>query len=279
MRNYGLAGRVVVVTGGASGIGLASAAMLIEDGASVAILDVNREQVEHATQHLNAKAAGQARAAGYVIDVRNVEDVYRAAETVERDMGRLWGVVAAAGISGSCRSEDLSLQELTDVFAVNVHGVLTTCQAFGRQMLANAAGSIVLVGSVASLGGQPGRLPYNASKHAVAGIVRTLAIEWGRRGVRVNGVAPGPVDTPLLRRGVPVSFFDNVYNDRTPLGRLARPEEVASAILMLLSDASSFVHGVMLPVDGGLMAGPFTHRQGEDMGSNRLLDAGVYREA
>lgn len=95
-------------------------------------------------------------------------------------------------------------------------------------MLANASGSIVLLGSVDSLGGQPARTHYTASKHAVAGIVKNLAIEWGRHGVRVNGVAPNLVDTPMVRRGVPPRFIVDVVADRTPLGRIARPDEVAS---------------------------------------------------
>jgi NAD(P)-dependent dehydrogenase (short-subunit alcohol dehydrogenase family) len=145
-------------------------------------------------------------------------------------------------------------------------------------MLTRHIGSIVLIGSVNSLGGQPGRMHYTASKHAVLGMVKNLAIEWGRRGVRVNGIAPGPVDTPLIRRNVPPTFFASVFEDRIPLGRLARGEEIASASLMLLSDAASFVNGAMLVVDGGMTAGPFTRRQGADFGSRRLLEAGLYEE-
>ena len=151
-------------------------------------------------------------------------------------------------------------------------------QAFVPGMIERRSGSIVLIGSLNSLGGQPSRIAYTASKHAVLGMVRNLAIDWGRFGVRVNGIAPGPVDTPLLRRNVPPAFFLRVFEDRIPLGRLARADEVASATLMLLSDACSFVNGAMLPVDGGMTAGPYTRRQGADMGSNRLLEAGLYTE-
>jgi NAD(P)-dependent dehydrogenase (short-subunit alcohol dehydrogenase family) len=119
---------------------------------------------------------------------------------------------------------------------------------------------------------------YTASKHAVIGMVKNLAIEWGHRGIRVNGIAPGPVDTPLLRRSVPPSFIASVIEDRIPLGRLARADEIANATLMLLGDAGSYVNGATLAVDGGMSVGSFTRRQGQDLGSRRLLDAGVYHE-
>lgn len=278
MVTYGLSGRVVVVTGGASGIGLSTVQALVRDGASVAILDLQRDKVDETVALSRDIAPDGVRILGLTVDVQIKEDLARAASRIETELGPVSGLIASAGISGSCRSEDLPVDELNRIMSVNVTGTLLTCQAFVRGMFDRKCGSIVVVGSVASLGGQPGRLAYNASKHAVAGVVKTLAVEWGARGVRINAVAPGPVDTPLVQRGVPPSYFRNVYCDRTPLGRLARPDEIASVTLMLLSDASSFVHGVVVPVDGGLMAGPFTRNQGADMGSISLLEAGIYTE-
>jgi NAD(P)-dependent dehydrogenase (short-subunit alcohol dehydrogenase family) len=276
MLSYGLSGRVVAVTGGASGIGLASVLALARDGAHVAVLDMQADTVASAVAHAREAGRGAAKVIGAIVDVRDTATLAAAALRVNSELGPAWGIIASAGIAGAGKAEDLALEEWNNIFAVNVGGVLSTCQAFVHGMITRRSGSIVLIGSVDGLGGQPGRTHYTASKHAVTGMVKNLAIEWGRHGVRVNGVAPGPVDTPMVQRALPPAFIHDVVDDRTPLGRLARPEEVASASLMLLSDAASFVHGVMLPVDGGLMCGPFTRRQGADMGSKRLLDAGVY---
>jgi NAD(P)-dependent dehydrogenase (short-subunit alcohol dehydrogenase family) len=278
MLNYGLSGQVVVVSGATSGIGLASAVSLARDGAHVAILGTNQERMTDAVAKVRSAGDGKSKVVGVLVDVRDPATLTNAAAVVSAELGPASGLVACAGIAGAVKAEDMTLEELNNVLAVNVGGVLSTCQAFVHGMIERRSGSIVLVGSVNSLGGQPGRMHYTASKHAVLGMVKNLAIEWGRFGVRVNGIAPGPVDTPLLRRNLPPSFVSSVFEDRIPLGRLARADEIAGASLMLLSDAASFVNGAMLVVDGGMTAGPYTRRQGADMGSRRLLEAGVYTE-
>lgn len=278
MLNYGLSGRVVVVSGATSGIGLASAVALARDGAHVAILGTNQERMTDAVAKVREAGGGKSKVVGVLVDVRNPATLTDAAATVSAELGQVSALIASAGIAGAVKAEDMTLEELNNVLAVNVGGVLSTCQAFVRGMIERRSGSIVLIGSVNSIGGQPGRMHYTASKHAVLGMVKNLAIEWGRFGVRVNGIAPGPVDTPLLRRNLPPAFVSSVFEDRIPLGRMARADEIAGASLMLLSDAASFVNGAMLVVDGGMTAGPYTRRQGADMGSRRLLEAGVYSE-
>ncbi len=133
-------------------------------------------------------------------------------------------------------------------------------------MVARRRGAIVNVASINALGGQSGRVNYSASKAAMLGIARTLAIEWGRFGVRVNVVAPQLIETPMITRNVPTHFLERVVKDRTPLGRLGRAEQVAAVVLFLLSDAVSFVTGATVVVDSGLHAGYLTAGQGAEAG-------------
>lgn len=275
MINYGLKGRVVCVTGGASGIGRAGALALAADGAHVGIVDLRQEDIDRTLTELREH---RVKVAGYALDVRDAAATARAAEHFEKELGPIDGLFACAGISRTAPAEELPEQDLIDVVDVNLKGLFLSCREFGARMIRRGRGSIVVIGSIDGLGGHPGRLHYVSSKHAVSGLAKNLALEWGRHGVRVNCIAPGLVDTPLLRAGMPANFIDNVVLDRTPLGRMAKPEEIASVALMLLSDAASYLTGAVVPIDGGLTAGFFTRKQGADYSSRRLLDAGVYTE-
>lgn len=275
MISYGLKERVVCVTGGASGIGRAGALALARDGARVGIIDLRQADIDATVEELRALGA---TATGYALDVRDADATVKAAERLEADLGPVDGLFACAGISRTAPAEDLAEQDLTDVLDVNVKGLFLSCREFGKRMIGRGSGAIVVIGSIDGLGGHPGRLHYVSSKHAVSGLAKNLALEWGRYGIRVNCIAPGLVDTPLLRAGMPPNFVENVVLDRTPLGRMARPEEIASVALMLLSDASSYLTGAIVPIDGGLSAGFFTRKQGGDYSSRRLLDAGIYSE-
>ena len=184
--------------------------------------------------------------------------------------------MAAAGISRPSRAESLPEDVWSKVIAVNLTGVFLCCQAVGRGMIERKAGSIVTIASGDALGGHAGRVHYCASKYGVVGLSQTLAIEWGRHGVRVNAVAPGGVDTPLLRAGVPEDVVEGVMIDRTPMRRLATAEDQARASLFLLSDASSFINGAVVPVDGGFTAGYLTRWSGADYASTALLKADAY---
>lgn len=271
--DFGLRDKVVAVTGGASGIGQAVVRALVADGAKVAILDGDADPLDRA---MDALGGATGRAVGVRLDVRDAAALSAAVATIEASLGPVSGLVASAGVAGAARAEDISEAEFERVLSVNVTGLFLSCQAFGRRMLAHGQGAIVTIGSIDGLGGQPGRTHYTASKFAVSGLTRNLALEWGGRGVRVNGVAPTYVDTEAVRRNVPARFVEDVVCDRTPMGRMVQPSEVASVVLALLSDAMQFVNGVVLPIDGGLSAGFLTADRGDDLASNRLRAAGTY---
>lgn len=272
--NFGLKGRVVAVTGAASGIGLATAKLLSSNGSKVAILDINQDVIDEAVEAVT-KEGGEAK--GFVVDVRDEASVSKVVDEVETNMGPTHGLVACAGVSGAMPSADLTLAELERVMSVNTTGVFLTCQAFGRKMIRRGSGSIVAMSSIGSFGGQAARLPYVTSKFAVNGIVKTLAVEWGRYGVRVNAIAPTFVDTPMVRTLVPENFF-NAMCDRSPMGRGALPSEISGPILFLLSDAASIITGVILPVDTGMTAGFLTRKNGADLASFKLIEEGLYAD-
>src|SRR5271166_3212113 len=184
--NFGLDGRVIAITGAASGIGFATASLLAHNGAKVAVLDINKDAIDASVEQIRL-AGGEAK--GFAVDVRNEAAVSKTADEVESSLGPTYGLVACAGVSGAMPSADLTLAELDRVMPVNTIGVFLTCQAFGREMLARKDGATVAISSISGMGGQAARLSYVTSKWAVNGIIKTLAVEWGRHNVRQRGRA------------------------------------------------------------------------------------------
>jgi NAD(P)-dependent dehydrogenase (short-subunit alcohol dehydrogenase family) len=246
-----LEGKSAVVTGGASGMGAATARLFAESGARVVIVDRNEPLAREVAAALRAQVV-----AGDVSDSAFCERAV--AEAVGRH-GRLDCLVNAAGVIVRATGLDTSDEDWRRLMAVNVDGVFFMCRAALRRMKAQRSGAVVNFGSIwGELSGK-GALAYAASKGAVHQITRTLAIEHARDGIRVNAVCPGEVDTPMLRaagRERPMTDEEaREMGERVvPMGRLARPEEIARMVLFLCSDEASYVTGAMHYVDAGYSA-------------------------
>lgn len=237
---------VAVITGAAQGLGRVTAELLALNGFDVVLTDV--QSVDPVVGDLRAQGL---RASGMSGDVSADAFVADLAAWVAESHGRADILVNNAGISLIQPAEETTLQQWQNVMAVNLQGPFLLCKEFGKQMLAAGKGSIVNVASIAGLGGVIHRAAYNASKHGLIGLTRTLAAEWGGRGVRVNAVCPGWIKTEMDAKDMGSgAYTDADIVNRVPMARFATPEDVAAAILFLARDGG-FVNGVTLPVDGG----------------------------
>lgn len=271
--DYELKDKVILVTGGGSGIGYQTALLASQQGACVIVADMDAEAVARTSEEI---IAGGGRAAPVVVDVTDGQALDKALDGLEDGFKRFDGLVTCAGVTRPSFAEEMTDDQWNTVIAVNLTGTFLTCQAVGRRMISNGGGSIVTIGSTGSFSGYSRATAYTASKHAVLGMTKVLALEWGHLCVRANCVAPGPIDTPMLRKQ-PEKFIDSVLIDRTPVNRLGVGADIAHAALFLLSPVTSYVNGALLPVDGGLSTGHMNRWNGRDLASKRLLDEGIYQ--
>lgn len=244
-----LQGKRIVVTGAASGIGYGSARLLAASGACIVVADRDIDALAARWNELPELN----RVGCDVVD----EDACEALiDTASRTLGGLDGLFHCAGVSDVVAPAlEVATSDWQRVVDVNLRGTFLICRAAGRIMVARGTGSIVTTSSVNGLSGIPRRHAYGPAKAAVAQLTRTLACEWGRHGVRVNALAPTYVLTPMIERLAAEGKVDiGGLERRTPLARLAEVEDVARAAAFLLSDWSSFITGVVLPVDGGWTA-------------------------
>ena len=242
-----LTGKVALITGGGSGIGRATAEAFGKAGAKVVIGNRNAAQGEEVVAAIR-KAGGEA--IFQKTDVTKAAEVQALVETAVQRFGRLDIAFNNAGFEG----KQLPLVEQTEedvdyVLDVNVKGIFRSMKYEIAQMLKTGSGAIVNCGSVFSLGGFPNWSVYVASKHAIAGMTKAAALEYATKGIRINAVAPGPIETEMLRRET--GGHPHVYAQVVPMKRIGQPHEVAAAVLWLCSDEASYVTGHTLPVDGG----------------------------
>ena len=245
---FGLAGRICVVTGGGSGIGRSIAMALADEGARIAILDLQEAGAQE-TLRLVQKAGGDGLA--LQCDVSNQASIETASHAVREGLGDADVLVNNAGTIRPGALETLSLTDWDKVMSVNLTGYLLCAQAFGRPMLARGEGVLVHTSSMAATEPSAFSGAYSVSKAGVTMLSRLLAIEWGPRGVRSNAVCPGMIQTPLVQ-----AIYDQpgVIERRSasiPSGRIGRPDDIAQAVLFLASHRSSYVNGTEIQVDGG----------------------------
>jgi NAD(P)-dependent dehydrogenase (short-subunit alcohol dehydrogenase family) len=242
--------RVAVVTGAAQGIGRAVATLLAPHGFALALNDL-RSPVETLAdiRHL-------ADSMEFVGDISDENAVAQFAAKVKSKWGRVDVLVNNAGISSISPAEDTSASQFRRVLEVNLVAPFILSRVFGALMLAQRSGSIINIASIAGLMGIADRVAYNASKHGLIGLTRTLAAEWGGRGVRCNAVCPAWVKTPMDTADQANSgYTDADITDRVPMGRFATPEDIASAVFFLADPKqSSFINGQAIAVDGGWTA-------------------------
>jgi NAD(P)-dependent dehydrogenase (short-subunit alcohol dehydrogenase family) len=240
-----LEGKVAVITGGSSGMALASARRFVEEGAYVFITGRRQQQLDEAVKLIGRNVTGVRG------DASKLDDLDRLFDTVKREKGKIDILYASAGWGEAVPLGEVTEQHFDAIFDLNVRGTLFTVQK--ALPLFNDGGSIFMTGSVASVKGFPGFSVYSASKAALRSFARTWLNELKRRNIRVNVLGPGPIATPMQDEAI-TPEAKQLFESLIPRGKMGQPEEIAGAALFLASDDSSFVNGVELNVDGGFSA-------------------------
>jgi NAD(P)-dependent dehydrogenase (short-subunit alcohol dehydrogenase family) len=247
---YDFKGQVALVTGASSGIGLATATAFAQSGAAVVLADRNEKALHAAMETLTA--AGH-RAIGVTCDVADEAQAEAAVARAVTNFGRLDMAYNNAGILGPMGDVTTeTAQGFDEVNAINLRGVWACMKHQLLQMGKQGSGAIVNCSSLGGLVGLPGRAAYHATKHGVIGLTKCAALDYAARGIRVNAICPGCIDTPMGHAIDPAAMKEFLRDQ--PIGRMGRAAEIAAAVLWLCSPGASFVLGVALPVDGGFVA-------------------------
>ncbi len=255
MNLFDLSGQVSLVTGAGRGIGRSIALGLAESGSDLVLCSRSRKELEEVAAE--ARKLG-VRALVTPCDVTDASQIAAAVDAAIQEYGRIDVLINNAGLTIKKPAEELPLEDWQTIINVNLTGVFLMAQAVGRHMLRQGSGRIINISSIAAKTGITGSVAYCASKGGVDMVTKTLAVEWAERGVRVNGLAPAYTETPLVKAitDAKAGFADRVKN-RTPMNRMARPEEMVGTAIFLASEASSYVTGETVMVDGGWAAHGF----------------------
>jgi NAD(P)-dependent dehydrogenase (short-subunit alcohol dehydrogenase family) len=246
-----LDGKVAVVIGGTSGIGLAIALGIADAGADVVATSRRQSEVDAAAQQIEAKGRRSLNVTSDVSDRKSLEHLLAASLA---KFGKVDILVNCAGRTTRTPTIDVSEEEWNAIIDTNLTGILRSCQVFGKHMLERGYGRIVNIASLSSFVALFEVAAYAASKAAVASLTKSLAVEWGPKGVLVNAIAPGVFPTPLNASLLNGTARGQEFLTRTPLKRFGKTEELAGAAIFLSSDAASFVNGEVIAVDGGFLA-------------------------
>ena len=242
-----LRGKSAVVTGAAKGIGRATAELFAREGARLVLADVDVDGLEELRKRL-----GWAEAEVVVGDVSEPEEARRMVSAAVERFGRIDVLVANAGVIPLNNIVEATPEDWDHVMAVDGRGMFLCCKHAVEAMLETGGGSIVCLSSISGMAGQKNQATYGPAKFVASGLTKHLAVEWAARGIRVNAVAPGTIQTEAVAR-LPEDY-KTPMKEAHPIGRLGEPSEVANAILFLASDEASFITGAILPVDGGYLA-------------------------
>ncbi|MDN5347054.1 MAG: hypothetical protein PWP65_618 [Clostridia bacterium] len=250
---FSLHGKVAVVTGASMGLGYYMATGLAEAGADLVIAARKKERLEEAAHQLSQLGG---RVIALSCDVAKPDDLTELMETAQREFGRLDILVNNAGIAWAAAAEDYPLEKWEQVMHTNVTGLFLACQAAGRIMIKQGSGKIINIASITGLVGMHkdvlNAVAYNASKGAVIALTKDLAVKWAPYGINVNCIAPGWFSTHMSRWVV--ENRGHILKDQIPMGRIGEPDDLKGVIVFLSSDASRYITGEVLVVDGGYSA-------------------------
>jgi len=247
---FHLTNKIAIVTGGGGGIGRRVATAFSQYGAPLLIADINREASAEVVSEIKAKGG---EAIAVQVDVTRPNEVQDMVDLAVRSYGRIDILFNNAGINIRSRAETYSIDDWNKVIAINLTGMFVCAQTVGRVMMKQGGGKIINTASVSAKLGHPGNLAYAAAKHGVVGMAKVMAVEWAKYRVNVNCIAPGVIKTPMTMKAFSDPEKHRELVSKVPMGRLGEPDDLIGAVIFLASEASDYITGQTIYIDGGRM--------------------------